>query len=297
MILLFPSNLGDGALAAFAMRRFTVGEPPVPSVRNAAVFLACAVAAPGLVSFVDAAIVTASGWANDYWLVWNTRFRSNVLTNLIWVPGGGDQREAGARLVARRVAAPVRRSGRARAVARGGRDRRVRRRGIDGDDAAAVRAAAAVPVGSRSLRNRRCQRGAVDVLRAGDLERDRRTRAVFRRDSRAEHAVPADLPDDDRGVVIAACGDVRRAAPGEGGARRQRIEVPRRVRIDQRRHPGHRRVARRRRRQPGVLPADRLQRRAGARRASADVPAPRRSAAARHVSGRGRPRRIRSPRR
>jgi two-component system nitrate/nitrite sensor histidine kinase NarX len=30
--------------------------------------------------------MTASGWANDYWLVWHTRFRSNVLTNLIWVP-------------------------------------------------------------------------------------------------------------------------------------------------------------------------------------------------------------------
>ena len=86
MILLFPSNLGDGALAAFAMRRFTTGDAPSPSVRNAGVFLACAVAAPGIVSFVDAAIVTGSGWANDYWLVWHTRFRSNVLTNLVWVP-------------------------------------------------------------------------------------------------------------------------------------------------------------------------------------------------------------------
>ena len=62
------------------------GEPPSPGVRNVAVFLACAVAAPGVVSFVDAAIVTGSGWANDYWLVWHTRFRSNVLTNLLWVP-------------------------------------------------------------------------------------------------------------------------------------------------------------------------------------------------------------------
>ena len=86
MILLFPSNLGDGALAALAMRRFTTGEPPSPNVRNACVFLACAVGAPVIVSFADAAIVTASGWANDYWLVWHTRLRSNVLTNLIWVP-------------------------------------------------------------------------------------------------------------------------------------------------------------------------------------------------------------------
>ena len=166
MLLLFPSNLGDGALAALAHAPLQpAGEPPLPGVRNAAVFLVCAVAAPGVVSFVDAAIVTASGWANDYWLVWHTRFRSNVLTNLRLGARGGDHRAARARLAARRLAAPVRRGGRARAVARGRRDRRVRRRGIDGDDAPAVRAAAAVPVGRRPLRNRRRQRGAVAVLR------------------------------------------------------------------------------------------------------------------------------------
>ena len=86
MILLFPSNLGDGALAAFAMRRLTRGEPPLQGSRGVGVFLVCAVAAPAIVSFLDAGIVTASGWASDYWLVWQTRFRSNVLTNLIWVP-------------------------------------------------------------------------------------------------------------------------------------------------------------------------------------------------------------------
>jgi PAS domain S-box-containing protein len=86
VILLFPSNLGDGALAAWGMRRFVAGEPPAPGIRNAIVFLTCAVAAPGVVSFVDAAVVTASGWASDYWLVWHTRFRSNLLTNLLWVP-------------------------------------------------------------------------------------------------------------------------------------------------------------------------------------------------------------------
>jgi PAS domain S-box-containing protein len=86
VILLFPSNLGDGALAALAVRRFTRGRPLLLRARDVAVFLACAVIAPSLVSFVDAAIVTASGWASDYWLVWQTRFRSNVLTNFIWVP-------------------------------------------------------------------------------------------------------------------------------------------------------------------------------------------------------------------
>ncbi len=195
MILLFPSNLGDGALAAWGMRRFAAGEPPPPGVRNAVVFLACAVAAPGIVSFADAAIVTASGWANDYWLVWHTRFRSNVLTNLVWVPVVVISARRG--LAWLRTASP-RRYAEAAALAlslAAVAHRRVRRRGIDGDDAAAVRAAAAVPVGRRPLRNRRCQRGAVDVLRAGDLERGRRARAVLRRVRRAEHAVSADLPD------------------------------------------------------------------------------------------------------
>jgi hypothetical protein len=39
-----------------------------------------------MVSFADAATVVLTGRAEDYWLVWNTRFRSNVLTNIIWVP-------------------------------------------------------------------------------------------------------------------------------------------------------------------------------------------------------------------
>src|SRR6185436_8390681 len=30
--------------------------------------------------------ITLTGWGRDYVLIWNTRFRSNVLTNLIWVP-------------------------------------------------------------------------------------------------------------------------------------------------------------------------------------------------------------------
>jgi PAS domain S-box-containing protein len=84
--LLYVSNLADGALAAAAVRRFTRGRSPFESSRGVAVFLLFAVAAPFVVSFADAAAVTRTGWAQDFRLIWHTRFRSNVLTNLIWVP-------------------------------------------------------------------------------------------------------------------------------------------------------------------------------------------------------------------
>ena len=72
--------------AALGVRRFTRGRTPFDGFRGVAVFLLFAVAAPLVVSFADAAAVTATGWRHDFWLVWHTRFRSNVLTNFIWVP-------------------------------------------------------------------------------------------------------------------------------------------------------------------------------------------------------------------
>jgi PAS domain S-box-containing protein len=84
--LLYVSNLADGALAAAAVRRFTRGRSPFEDSRGVAMFLLFAVAAPFVVSFADAAAVTQTGWAHDFRLIWHTRFRSNVLTNLIWVP-------------------------------------------------------------------------------------------------------------------------------------------------------------------------------------------------------------------
>jgi len=86
MALLFGSNLADGAFAALAMRRFSRGRAPFDGFREVGLFLVFAVATPLLVSFADAAVVTATGWAHDFHLVWHTRFRSNVLTNTIWVP-------------------------------------------------------------------------------------------------------------------------------------------------------------------------------------------------------------------
>src|SRR6266536_2446631 len=84
--LLFGSNLADGAIGALALRRFSRGRAPFEGFREVALFLVFAVAAPLLVSFADAAVVTATGWGRDFHLIWHTRFRSNVLTNIIWVP-------------------------------------------------------------------------------------------------------------------------------------------------------------------------------------------------------------------
>jgi PAS domain S-box-containing protein len=84
--LLYFSNLADGALGALAMRRLARGRSPFEGSRSVAVFLLFAVVAPLIVSFADAAAVTLTGSARDFQLIWHTRFRSNVLTNLIWVP-------------------------------------------------------------------------------------------------------------------------------------------------------------------------------------------------------------------
>ena len=67
-VLLYLSNLADGALGALAVRRFSRGRPPFQGSRSVAVFLLFAVAAPLVVSFVDAAMVTPpvgddSGWS------------------------------------------------------------------------------------------------------------------------------------------------------------------------------------------------------------------------------------------
>jgi PAS domain S-box-containing protein len=86
MALLFVSNLTDGAIAALAIRRFSRGRAPFEGFREVVIFLVAAVAAPFLVSFADAAAVTLTGWGHDFRLIWLTRFRSNVLTNIIWVP-------------------------------------------------------------------------------------------------------------------------------------------------------------------------------------------------------------------
>jgi len=86
MPLLFLTNLGDGALGAAVVRRFSDGEPRFVRLRDMVVFMIAAVVSPLLVSFLDAGVMVATGWSSDYGLIWKTRFRSNTLTNIVWVP-------------------------------------------------------------------------------------------------------------------------------------------------------------------------------------------------------------------
>jgi two-component system nitrate/nitrite sensor histidine kinase NarX len=86
MLLLFVTNLGDGALAAAAVRRWKGTRSGFDTFRGMCVFLAAASLSPFLVSFLDAGVKVATGWVPDYWVVWRTRVCSNVLTNIIWVP-------------------------------------------------------------------------------------------------------------------------------------------------------------------------------------------------------------------
>jgi PAS domain S-box-containing protein len=87
MLLLFVTNCGDGLLGAVAVRRFTGPcTHRFDGFRNVLTFLAFAIAAPLVVSFFDAAVLALTTWNASYWQVWQTRFRSNILTNVIWVP-------------------------------------------------------------------------------------------------------------------------------------------------------------------------------------------------------------------
>ena len=87
MLLLFLTNAGEAALGAYAVRRLCGGRPRFGYVRDVVVFLLCAVfAAPFVTSFPDAAAVVLTKWSDNYALVWQARFLSNVLTILTLVP-------------------------------------------------------------------------------------------------------------------------------------------------------------------------------------------------------------------
>jgi two-component system nitrate/nitrite sensor histidine kinase NarX len=87
VLLWLVTNVGDAALAAAGIWRFTrEARPKLDGFRDFALFLVCAILSPLVVSFLDAGIVFATIPSQDYWLAWHNRFRSNILTNIIWVP-------------------------------------------------------------------------------------------------------------------------------------------------------------------------------------------------------------------
>jgi two-component system, NarL family, sensor histidine kinase UhpB len=89
MALLFLTNCADAALGAFLVRRIAQRDGPFhfDSFWRALVFAVFgATLAPVTLSFADAAISVATGWASSFDAALLTRIRSNTLTHLIAVP-------------------------------------------------------------------------------------------------------------------------------------------------------------------------------------------------------------------
>jgi signal transduction histidine kinase/integral membrane sensor domain MASE1 len=86
VLVLFATNCSEALVAAVFVRRFSDGPTRLDTLHRVAVFVGGAVlVAPFVSSFADAAAVAALR-GEPYWLVWRTRFFSNVLTELTLVP-------------------------------------------------------------------------------------------------------------------------------------------------------------------------------------------------------------------
>ena len=83
----FVSNTSEALIGALIIRRFSDAPVRFDSIRRVLVFLAAALLAPFLSSFLDTFFVLLNGWSKQgYWHVWRLRFSSNVLAELTVVP-------------------------------------------------------------------------------------------------------------------------------------------------------------------------------------------------------------------
>ena len=85
---LFVTNCSEALIAAAGVRWLSGGGAPsrFDTLRRVAAFIVAAVVlAPFLSSFLDAIVVTSLR-GEPYWVVWKTRFFSNVMTELTLVP-------------------------------------------------------------------------------------------------------------------------------------------------------------------------------------------------------------------
>jgi PAS domain S-box-containing protein len=84
----FVSNCSEALIGAFCVRRFVSGPLRFDSFRHVSIFLLFGVLLAALLSsFIDAAMVTLVGWADQtYWRLWQPRFFSNFLASLTVVP-------------------------------------------------------------------------------------------------------------------------------------------------------------------------------------------------------------------
>src|SRR6266849_5322791 len=83
---LFVTNCSEALVAAVCVRCFSDAPARLDTLRRVVVFILSAVfLAVFLSTFADAALVTTTR-GEPYWLVWRTRFSSNILTQLTVVP-------------------------------------------------------------------------------------------------------------------------------------------------------------------------------------------------------------------
>ena len=86
VLTLFATNCSEALIAAAGVRWFSDAPGRFDTLRRVTAFIVAAgLAAPFFSSFVDAAAVAAAQ-GEPYWLVWRTRFFSNVLTELMLGP-------------------------------------------------------------------------------------------------------------------------------------------------------------------------------------------------------------------
>lgn len=86
LAMLFVTNCADAALAALLWRIASPNEWRIEGLRSMLVFLLVASVPTLLLSFADAGITVARHWSQNFWLVYETRARANVLTNVIFIP-------------------------------------------------------------------------------------------------------------------------------------------------------------------------------------------------------------------
>ena len=86
VLAVFVTNCSEALIAASITRRLSSGPARLDSLHQVAIFLfGVVLVAPFVSSFFDAAVVSTLR-PEPYWLVWRTRFFSNVLTELVIVP-------------------------------------------------------------------------------------------------------------------------------------------------------------------------------------------------------------------
>jgi signal transduction histidine kinase len=83
----FVGNTGEALIGAACVRYFSKGKPLFDGIRGVTIFLVFGVALSTLLtSFLDAGSTVLTGLGRNYWLLWTTRFTSDVISDITIVP-------------------------------------------------------------------------------------------------------------------------------------------------------------------------------------------------------------------